>query len=53
MVCYICGEEIHDEPFFYIGKRNGEKLFRHDDKEHEEIIINEFKRSNHLGEQVG
>ena len=55
MKCYICGEEIkEEEAYFYIGKqKNGEKLYRHDDDEHTEHIIRNFKRSVALGEQIG
>lgn len=54
MKCYICGEEIKkEERFFYIGKKNGEKLYRHDDEKHTEIILRNYIRSVALGEQIG
>ena len=45
MICYICGDIIgNEELFFYIGKdKKGNKLYRHDDKEHEDAVLEMFK----------
>jgi len=45
MICYICGDIIGSkESFLCIGRdKKGNKLYRHDDKEHEDAVLEMFK----------
>ena len=56
MKCYICNQEItEDQDFFFRGKdKLGNKMYRHDDKEHEEQVLANFRtRCFTLGGQIG